>query len=165
MSDHPSPARSSPRMARVAAMVAVLIAGLATGPGNARATTFPASDYSNVTAFDTCDGTPDTISRSLESLAESGLSYLGYAAGEYTTTGFTRARVLSRAPADQAIYVHSHGDQYYDPYPKQVQGFREDGRLQPGHRLRDRPGRAAPVVRPPRDHVHLPPRGGGEDGR
>jgi hypothetical protein len=128
MSDPTHPARSSPQAARVTASVVALIVGLLGAvPTAVLATTFPASDYSNVTAFDTCDGTPDTISRSLEALAQSGLSYLGYSSSEYTTTGFTRARVLSRAAADQAIYVHSHGDQYYDPYPRQVQGFREDG--------------------------------------
>jgi hypothetical protein len=128
MLDPARPAVSSPPVARVMAMVAALFVSLVTpGPSTVLGVTYPASDYSNVTAFDTCDGTPDTISRSLETLAQGGLSYLGYTSGEYTTTGFTRARVLSRAPTDQAIYVHSHGDQYYDPYPKQVQGFREDG--------------------------------------
>lgn len=128
MSDPARPGRTSPPAARaVAAVLAVMVGLLGTGPAAVLATTFPASDYSNVTAFDTCDGTPDTISRSLEALAQSGLNYLGYTSGEYVTTGFTRARVLSRASTDQAIYVHSHGDQYYDPYPRQIQGFREDG--------------------------------------
>ncbi|HTS15511.1 MAG TPA: hypothetical protein VMH24_07570 [Candidatus Sulfotelmatobacter sp.] len=108
-------------------MVAALLAAFAGGPAPVAATTFPASVYSNVTAFDSCDGTPDTISRSLEALAQGGLTYLGYTSAEYVTTGFTRSRVLSRAATDQAIYVHSHGDQYYDPYPRQIQGFREDG--------------------------------------
>ncbi|HXR27344.1 MAG TPA: hypothetical protein VN771_05730 [Candidatus Baltobacteraceae bacterium] len=128
MSDPARPARSSPPVARVAATIVALVVGLSgTGHTAVLAATYPASDYSNVTAFDTCDGTPDTISHSLEALAQSGLGYLGYTSGEYATTGFTRARVLSRASTDQAIYVHSHGDQYFDPYPKQVQGFREDG--------------------------------------
>ena len=92
MSDPARPARSSPPMARLAVLVVALIVGLlGTTPAAALATTFPASDYSNVTAFDTCDGTPDTISRSLEALAQGGLSYLGYTSGQYTTTGFTRS--------------------------------------------------------------------------
>jgi len=120
--------RSSPPVVRVAATSAALLVGLlGSGPAAVQATTYPASDYSNITAFDTCDGTPDTISRSLESLAQGGLSYLGYTSSAYSTTGFTRARVLGRAATDEAIYVHSHGDQYFDPYPRQVQGFREDG--------------------------------------
>jgi hypothetical protein len=111
----------------LASSLAVLVAVLGLTPRTALATTFPASVYSNVTAFDTCDGTPDTISRSLEVLAQNGLTYLGYSSTAYITTGFSRSRVLGRAASDQAIYVHSHGDQYYDPYPRQVEGFREDG--------------------------------------
>src|ERR1700690_4393969 len=112
--------------AALASSLAAVVAALGMTPPAALADTFPASVYSNVTAFDTCDGTPDSISRSLEVLAQKGFTFLGYTSTAYITSGFTRGRVLSRAATDQAVYVHSHGDQYYDPYPKQVQGFRED---------------------------------------
>ena len=79
--------------ARIAALAALATMTVALPPAVATAASFPASVYSNITAFDTCDGTPDTISRSLETLAQSGLAYLGYGAGAYATTAFTRARV------------------------------------------------------------------------
>ncbi|MGZ3586291.1 MAG: hypothetical protein ACXVAP_03475 [Candidatus Limnocylindrales bacterium] len=107
--------------------LAALTVALAGSTGSARAATYPASVYTNVTAFDTCDGTPDTISHSLKVLAQNGFVALGYASAAYETSGFTKAQFLARTPADQAVYVHSHGDQYYAPNPKQVQGFRDDG--------------------------------------
>ncbi len=112
---------------RLGPPLAALSLALAAAAGPVSAATYPASVYTNVTAFNTCDGTPDTISRSLKTLAQSAFVYLGYASTAFETTGFTKSRFLSRTPADQAVYVHSHGDQYYNPYPKQIQGFRDDG--------------------------------------
>jgi len=118
------------RHRRAAAPFLAALVLILAGPGSnrpAQGATYPASAYTNVTAFDTCDGTPDTISRSLKTLAQNGLAGLGYASSAFETTGFTKARFLSRTPADEAVYVHSHGDQYYGPYPRMIQGFRDDG--------------------------------------
>jgi hypothetical protein len=116
--------RRCPRPGPLLAALTLVLGALA---APTRAAAYPASVYTNVTAFNTCDGTPDTISRSLKTLAQNGLLGLGYASSAFETSGFTKAQFLARTPADQAVYVHSHGDQYYGPYPRMIQGFRDDG--------------------------------------
>lgn len=83
-----------------------------------------ASVYSNLTAFNTCDGTPSTIPTDLRLLARSGYAFLGYETTSHTTTAFTTNKVLTRTPLDKGVYVHSHGD-WYGAYDHA--GYREDG--------------------------------------
>jgi acyl carrier protein len=52
---------------------------------------------------------------------------LGYTAGAYTTTSFTRAHTLARTDTDWSYYVHSHGDYYWNSTDaRRYTGFRED---------------------------------------
>jgi hypothetical protein len=85
---------------------------------------YQGSVYSNITAFDTCDGTSDTISAELRSIARDAYRYFGYSTTAFVRGDFTRAKVLARNPADTGVYVHSHGDFYGSG---DVQGFRDDG--------------------------------------
>jgi len=114
--------RSYPRLG--VAVLAVLLAAQLTAASASPvvAVTVTGSVWSNVTAFSgACDGTYDTISSQLYTLAMNGLAYLTYARSGYTGTAFTRAAFLNRVGGDRAVYVHSHGDYYGG-----VQGFRED---------------------------------------
>ena len=101
------------------ALALVMTVSLAVGPAGAA---YQASVYDNKTAFYACDGTYSTIPTKLRALAVSALQYLGYSPSGFEGTAFTKAKVLSRAAADRAFYVHSHGDHYYTGW-----GFRDDG--------------------------------------
>jgi len=85
---------------------------------------YQASDYANVTAFDVCDGTSDTISADLKVIARDAYRYFGYTTSTYAGDTFTKGKVLARNPGDVGIYVHSHGDFYG---ANDIQGFRDDG--------------------------------------
>lgn len=102
---------------------AAFIVVLALGVAPVRAD-YQASVYSNITAFDTCDGTTDTISADLKAIARDAYRYLGYTTSTFTVDTFTKSKVLARNPADRGVYVHSHGDFYGS---NDIQGFRDDG--------------------------------------
>jgi hypothetical protein len=108
---------------RLGPPIAAFIVMLALGVAPARAD-YQASDYSNITAFDVCDGTSDTISADLKVIARDAYRYFGYATTTFGGDTFTKAKVLARNPADVGIYVHSHGDFYGS---NDIQGFRDDG--------------------------------------
>jgi hypothetical protein len=97
-----------------------LLAALA-GPASALAS-YQGSVYSNWTAFNPCLGIVDSYPDKMRQEALAAFAGLGFAATSYTKSGFTEANVLSRTPADWAVYVHSHGD-FYDGQA----GFRADG--------------------------------------
>ena len=97
---------------------------LLAGGGVTAGADYQGSVYSNVTAFDVCDGTPDTISTDIRLLARDAFKTLGYKVTSFELSGFTKANVLKRNPADAGAYVHSHGDFYG---AGDIQGFREDG--------------------------------------
>ena len=88
---------------------------------------YQGSAYENYTAFQSCMSWSSGMTDTMRAQAVSALASLGYGTSWYTRTGFTRSQVLARTPADQAVYVQSHGDQYWRPYPTHTQGFREDG--------------------------------------
>jgi hypothetical protein len=95
--------------------------GLAASPPPAAA--IQGSTYTNITAFTkACD--PSNYSSypaGLRLLAMHAFTYLGYQIGGGQGSAFSSSLVLARAGSDQAFYVHSHGDHYYQGW-----GFRED---------------------------------------
>ena len=111
--------------------IPLLIACLATSTlavGTADAA-YQATVVSNETAFQPpCVGFTDSLPAKMLAAAKSAYTRLGYATGAYTTTSFTRARVLSRTANDWGFYVHSHGDYYWHAGDqRRYSGFREDG--------------------------------------
>ena len=109
---------------RLVAPLAALVFAVSVSAGPARADYYPASVYSNITAFSTCVGYASSISASLRDLTKDAFVALGYAASAFGGKGFTKSTVLSRARYDIAFFVHSHGDFYG---ANDIQGFREDG--------------------------------------
>lgn len=108
---------------RLGPPLTAFIVMLALGAGPARGA-YQGSVYSNITAFDACDGTSDTISAELRSIARDAYRYFGYSTTAFVREDFTRSKVLARNPADNGVYVHSHGDFYGG---NDIQGFRDDG--------------------------------------
>ena len=108
------------RIARTALAILAML-GIAASPPQTAA--YQGSAYTNVTAFTkACD--PSNYSSypiGLRLLAMRAMLYLGYQVGGGQGSAFTASIVLARAGADQAFYVHSHGDHYYQGW-----GFRED---------------------------------------
>ncbi|MFI5254425.1 MAG: hypothetical protein ACHQ15_03070 [Candidatus Limnocylindrales bacterium] len=109
---------------RLLALLAALTVALTVAVGPAHADYYPASVYSNITAFSPCVGMSSTISATLRDLTKDAFVSLGYSATAFGGKGFTKSTVLARAPYDIAFYVHSHGDFYGSG---DIQGFREDG--------------------------------------
>jgi hypothetical protein len=64
----------------------------------------------NQTAFDVCDGTPNSIPGKMLNAAVTAYKGLGYAATGFTGAGFTKAHTLSRTVNDWGYYAHSQGD-------------------------------------------------------
>ncbi|MGH2407107.1 MAG: hypothetical protein ACRDF7_03365 [Candidatus Limnocylindrales bacterium] len=100
-----------------------LVLTVAAGPAHA-VDYYPASVYSNITAFNVCVGYTDTAPAVLRDMARDGFAFLGYATTAYSGKSFTKAAVLAHSPTDIGFYVHSHGDLYGS---NAIQGFREDG--------------------------------------
>ncbi len=99
----------------------LLALGAATAAAGPAAAAYQGSVYDNKTAFTTCAGINTTIPQQLRALAMDGFRFMLYAPSSYEASTFTAATVLSRVPADQGFYVHSHGDHYTTGW-----GFRED---------------------------------------
>ncbi len=98
-------------------------------PGQAAAT-YDAHVWSNSDAFKVgCLGVNDTYPQQLYSLTVTQLGKLGFApvAGALGP-GFTRAAVLGDVLNDWAVYVHSHGDNYWaaSGAPNIDSGFLQD---------------------------------------
>jgi hypothetical protein len=106
-----------------AAFLAAAVVLLAAGPVSAA---YQATVDVNETAFDTCDGTPNSTPAKMLSAAVAAYQKLGYATTGYTKTGFTKAHTLSRTVGDWGYFVHSHGDYYLNPDGHRYTGFRED---------------------------------------
>ncbi|HEX7612975.1 MAG TPA: hypothetical protein VF371_09380 [Candidatus Limnocylindrales bacterium] len=85
---------------------------------------------SNSDGFRTaCVGFADTYPQQLYSLAVSQMSKLGYTIADSSIgASFTGSAFLSTVYPDYAVYVHSHGDNYWaaSGYPRVDSGFLQD---------------------------------------
>jgi len=86
--------------------------------------------FANRTAFaEECTGTVNTQPDRLARQARAALSALGWEVGGAVGPTFTRRAMLASAAA-AALYVHSHGDLYWDSKSdSRVGGFRADAGL------------------------------------
>jgi hypothetical protein len=100
------------------------VIGLALLPAPALA--YQGSAYENYTAFQSCMGWSSGMADTMRTQAVNAFASLGYYTTWFRRTAFTRSQVLARTGSDEAVYVQSHGDQYYRGYPTQTEGFRED---------------------------------------
>ncbi len=108
---------------RLGPLLLAIWTALALAPQPAAAAYYQASVYANTSAWSVaCGDVGGTIPTKLRSLAVTGLQYLGYAPSAFTGTSFTSSKVLGRVAGDRAIFVHSHGDHYWQGW-----GFRADG--------------------------------------
>jgi hypothetical protein len=80
----------------------------------------------NETAFDVCDGSPNSTPAKMLNAAVAAYAKLGYATTGYTKSAFTRSHTLSRTVGDWGYFVHSHGDYYLNSDGHRYTGFRED---------------------------------------
>ncbi len=101
----------------------VLLLGLMTPVAAAG---YQATVDSNETAFDVCDGTPNSTPAKMLDAAVDAYRALGYTTSGYTGSAFTRSHTLSRTVGDWGYFVHSHGDYYLNADGKRYTGFRED---------------------------------------
>src|SRR5205814_10483229 len=79
------------------------------------------------TAFDVCDGTPNSTPAKMLAAAVAAYKGLAYTATGYTKANFTKAHTLSRTVNDWGYYVHRQGDYYLNPDGRRYTGFRQDG--------------------------------------
>jgi hypothetical protein len=86
----------------------------------------------NETAFDVCDGTPNSTPAKMLNAAVAAYRSLAYSATGYTQGNFTKAHTLARTVNDWGYYVHSHGDYYLNSDGSRYTGFREDALKCPG---------------------------------
>ena len=106
---------------------ASLLAGTLSLAAAGAAFGYQASVDVNETAFDVCDGTPNSIPSKMLSAAVSAYKAMGYATSGFTGADFTKARTLNRTDDDWGFSVHSHGDYYWDADAgRRYTGFRED---------------------------------------
>lgn len=113
----------TPRWRRLGPVVLALWTALALAPQPAAAAYYQASVYANTTAWSVgCGDVGGTIPTKLRSLAVAGLQRLGYSPSAFTGSSFSSSKVQSRVAGDRAIFVHSHGDHYWNGW-----GFRADG--------------------------------------
>jgi hypothetical protein len=76
-----------------------------------------------------CLGYTDTYPQQLYTLAVSQMTKLGYAVTDASLgSAFTRSAFLTTVGKDYAVYVHSHGDNYWSAsgYPNVDSGFLQD---------------------------------------
>ena len=96
-------------------LVSALLAVSSLGAMTTTATAYNADVWTNSDSFTTkCIGVSDTYPSQLNSLARTQLAALGYGPlGGAIGASFTRSAFLNKVLADWAVYVHSHGDNYY----------------------------------------------------
>ena len=109
-------------------LVSVLLAAsalLVTTPG---AFAYRSDTWSNFNSFTArCLGFNDTYPQQLYWNAQSLMSWLGYSPrGGTVGANFTRSAFLGNVLPDWAVYVHSHGDNYWSNYPNVDSGFLQD---------------------------------------
>ena len=113
-----------------AVLVSVLLAVSAFGAPAQEASAYQGSAWSNSDSFGTrCLGFVDAYPQKLYSLARTQMAALGYGPiGGAIGSAFTRSAVLARVMPDFAVYVHSHGDNYWASAgaPKIDSGFLQD---------------------------------------
>lgn len=94
----------------VSFIFAVSALGATASPAMARI----ADVWSNSDAFKSnCLGFNDTYPQTMYSMAMTQLKNLGYSPRGTIGAGFTRTAFLNQVFYDYAVYVHSHGDNYY----------------------------------------------------
>jgi hypothetical protein len=82
----------------------------------------------NETAFDVCDGSPNSTPAKMLTAAVAAYTRLGYSTTGYTERTFTRSHTLSRTVGDWGYFVHSHGDYYWNAAAgRRYTGFKDDG--------------------------------------
>ncbi|HEU4674213.1 MAG TPA: hypothetical protein VFS32_15070 [Candidatus Limnocylindrales bacterium] len=122
-----SPGRWLRRLIPPALLPASLLAGTLSLAVTQAAYGYQASVDVNETAFDVCDGTPNSIPSKMLSAAVSAYKAIGYSTSGFTGSDFTKARTLNRTDDDWGFFVHSHGDYYWDADAgRRYTGFRED---------------------------------------
>jgi hypothetical protein len=96
-------------------LVSVLLAATSLAALAPAATAYDAAAWANSNGFTTrCLGFSDTYPSQLYSLARAQLAALDYSPiGGAIGASFTRAAFLSGVLPDWAVYVHSHGDNYW----------------------------------------------------
>jgi hypothetical protein len=96
-------------------LVSVLLAASALGATAPATLAYTGDVWSNSDAFKAnCLGFNDTYPQLGNSLARSGLSFLGYAPlGGALGAQFTRSAFLNNVFYDYAVYAHTHGDNYW----------------------------------------------------
>ncbi len=95
--------------------------------GGPPAAAYDGSVSVNHTAFDTaCIGWNDPYPHKMVTAAAAAYARLGYATGQLWDGAFAKAAFLRRMPTDWGVYVHSHGDLYWNPDGSRYSGFRED---------------------------------------
>ena len=96
-------------------LVSVFIAASTLGAPGQVAASYDAHVWSNSDAFKVaCLGVNDTYPQRLYSLTVTQLAKLGFGpVSGALGPGFTRTAVLANVLSDWAVYVHSHGDNYW----------------------------------------------------
>jgi hypothetical protein len=111
-------------------LVSVVIAASTLGGSVQTAAAYPAHVWSNSDAFTaTCMGFLDTYPKQHYNLTVAHLGKLGFSpVSGALGPGFTRAAFLNNVFFDYAVYVHSHGDNYWaaSGAPKIDSGFLQD---------------------------------------
>lgn len=111
-------------------LVSVLIAGSTLGAVPQTAAAYTAHVWSNSNAFAaTCLGFTDTYPKLHYNLTTSQFANLGFSpVGGALGGSFTRTAFLSNVFNDYAVYVHSHGDNYWasSGWPNVDSGFLQD---------------------------------------
>jgi hypothetical protein len=111
-------------------LVSILLAASTLGATAQAASAYRGDVWSNSDAFSAnCLGFTDTYPQQLYSLATAQLTKLGYSPmrGELGP-GFTRSAFLGNVLYPWAVYVHTHGDNYWaaSGYPKVDSGILQD---------------------------------------
>jgi hypothetical protein len=98
-----------------ALLVSVAFAALAFGASAPAAIAYDAAVWVNSDSFTTrCITSTDTYPAQMNALARTQLAALGYdPVGGAIGPGFTRTAFLNSVLPDWAVYVHSHGDNYW----------------------------------------------------
>lgn len=113
-----------------ALLVSILLAASTLSASSQAALAYTGDVWSNSDGFSTkCLGFSDTYPKQLYNLSTTQMAKLGYSPVTGSLgSNFTRARVLDLVYTDFAVYVHSHGDNYWasSGYPNVDSAFLQD---------------------------------------
>jgi hypothetical protein len=110
-------------------LVSTAAALMALGASAPTAAAYYGHAWSNSDAFTaTCIGVRDTYPSKMYSLAVTQFKKLGFVVSGALGPGFTRTAFLGNVMTDSAVYVHSHGDNYWASggAPNIDSGFMQD---------------------------------------